>query len=93
MTQDNFAQPMYEYMECAGTVAALYFVILFMLLEYVLLYLYLAIFIENFQLTDEDFLDTVRHLLYLGLHRDSLRIHQALEICRTVFSKFNNSLP
>jgi voltage-dependent calcium channel L type alpha-1D len=54
MTADNFATYMYEYMDCAGGGVAVYFVILFILVDYVMLYLYLAIFIEGFSLSDEE---------------------------------------
>eukprot|EP01050_Picozoa_sp_SAG11_P014656 SAG11_NODE_1827_length_4202_cov_2.276627_2_plen_1152_part_01 len=55
MTEDNFAQFMYEYMDCEGSVqVALYIVVLFLMVNYVMLNLYLAIFIENFQLSDEE---------------------------------------
>ena len=45
---------MYEYMDCFGPQASIYFVIVVFVTQYVLLNLYVAVFLENFSLTDEE---------------------------------------
>lgn len=45
---------MYEYMDCFGSKASVYFVIVVFVTQYVLLNLYVAVFLENFSLSDEE---------------------------------------
>jgi hypothetical protein len=53
LTGDDFASVMYEYMECTGNLSAAYFVSMYFLLAFVLINLFVAIFLENFQLSDQ----------------------------------------
>jgi hypothetical protein len=53
-TGDDWSQIMFEYQECYGPVASLYFIVVVFFTQYVLLNLYVAVFLENFSLTDEE---------------------------------------
>ena len=53
-TEDNWANFMFEYQECMGSRwVALYFVLLFCTLNFVLLVIFVSIFLDNFNLSDE----------------------------------------
>jgi hypothetical protein len=52
-TGDDWSGLMFEYMECYGNGAALYFVVVVFVTQYLLLNLYISVFLENFQLNDE----------------------------------------
>jgi Ca2+-binding EF-hand superfamily protein len=53
-TGDDWSGLMFEYMECFGTSASLYFVVVVFATRYLLLNLYISVFLENFQLNDEE---------------------------------------
>lgn len=53
-TGDDWSGLMFEYMECYGNGAAVYFVIVVFVTQYLLLNLYISVFLENFQLNDEE---------------------------------------
>ena len=50
---DDWSGLMFEYMECFGFSAAAYFVIVVFVTRYLLLNLYISVFLENFQMNDE----------------------------------------
>eukprot|EP01044_Picomonas_judraskeda_P006746 COSAG03_NODE_688_length_6294_cov_4.784988_2_plen_429_part_00 len=52
-TGDDWSGLMFEYMECFGGGAAVYFVVVVFVTRYLLLNLYISVFLENFQLNDE----------------------------------------
>lgn len=52
-TGDDWSGLMFEYMECFGSAAAIYFVVVVFITQYLLLNLYISVFLENFQLNDE----------------------------------------
>ena len=52
-TGDDWSGLMFEYMECYGNGAAIYFVVIVFVTQYLLLNLYISVFLENFQLNDE----------------------------------------
>jgi Ca2+-binding EF-hand superfamily protein len=52
-TGDDWSGLMFEYMECFGNGAAVYFVVVVFVTQYLLLNLYISVFLENFQLNDE----------------------------------------
>eukprot|EP01043_Picozoa_sp_COSAG02_P036745 COSAG02_NODE_2712_length_8183_cov_20.357867_4_plen_1548_part_01 len=52
-TGDDWSGLMFEYMECFGNGAAVYFVVVVFVTQYLLLNLYISVFLENFQLNDQ----------------------------------------
>lgn len=53
-TEDNWANIMFEYIECTNNYyLSLYFVILFCTLNFILLVIFVSIFLDNFTLSDE----------------------------------------
>eukprot|EP01047_Picozoa_sp_COSAG01_P023221 COSAG01_NODE_1399_length_10465_cov_3.558267_18_plen_132_part_00 len=53
LTGDDWASVMYEYMDCSGDLSSLYFVLLYWLTAFIMINLFVAIFLENFQLSDD----------------------------------------
>merc|ERR1719272_1666754 len=53
-TEDNWANIMFEYMECTHNhYVALYFVLFFCAMNFILLVIFVSIFLDNFTLSEE----------------------------------------
>ena len=60
MSGEDWAPIMYSYMHCSGTWAAGYFVTMVLLMNFFLLNIFVAVILENFELSEEE--KQVKHL-------------------------------
>eukprot|EP01052_Picozoa_sp_SAG31_P005931 SAG31_NODE_268_length_18767_cov_4.644900_7_plen_1271_part_00 len=54
MSGEDWAPVMYDYMHCSGNWAATYFVIMVLLMNFFLLNIFVAVILENFELSEEE---------------------------------------
>eukprot|EP01050_Picozoa_sp_SAG11_P007632 SAG11_NODE_643_length_7983_cov_2.198884_2_plen_1259_part_00 len=73
MSGEDWAPVMYSYMNCAGNWAALYFISMVLLTNFFLLNIFVAVILENFELSEEEkFVKQERKHIELNMPHESL---------------------